>query len=265
MPGAFGVIIRSSWSKGTEIDSERLYQLLARVKSGDVSIDDALAQLASLPYEELGFAKLDHHRALRRGFPEVVFGPGKTPGQVAEIVERLASRSDKVMVTKVTEECFNAVRSHTPDAEYNPTARAITLNRAKKTAQRRGIMVISGGTADIPVAEEAALTAELMGNEVERSYDVGVAGVHRLLDHLPQLRRAKVIIAVAGMEGALPSVVSGLVSVPIIAVPTSIGYGASFEGLAALLTMLNCCSAGVSVVNIDNGFGAGYLAALINL
>ena len=265
MPGVFSVIIRSSWSKGTEIDSERLYQLLARVKSGDVSIDDALAQLASLPYEELGFAKLDHHRALRRGCPEVVFGPGKTPGQVAEIVERLASRSDKVLVTKVTEECFNAVRSHTPDAEYNPTARAITLNRAKKTAQRRGIMVISGGTADIPVAEEAALTAELMGNEVERSYDVGVAGVHRLLDHLPQLRRAKVIIAVAGMEGALPSVVSGLVSVPIIAVPTSIGYGASFEGLAALLTMLNCCSAGVSVVNIDNGFGAGYLAALINL
>jgi len=239
--------------------------LLARVKSGDVSIDDALAQLASLPYEELGFAKLDHHRALRRGFPEVVFGPGKTAGQVAEIVDRLASRADKVLVTKVTEECFNVVRSHTPDAEYHPVARAITVNRAKKSARRRGIMVITGGTADIPVAEEAALTAELMGNEVERSYDVGVAGVHRLLDHLPQLRTAKVIVAVAGMEGALPSVVSGLVSVPIIAVPTSIGYGASFEGLAALLTMLNCCSAGVSVVNIDNGFGAGYLAALINL
>jgi NCAIR mutase (PurE)-related protein len=248
-----------------EIDSQRLYQLLARVKSGEVSIDDALAQLASLPYEELGFAKLDHHRALRRGFPEVVFGLGKTAGQVAEIVERLASRADKVLVTKVTEECFNAVRRQTPDAEYHPIARAITVNRAKKSAHNRGIMVITGGTADIPVAEEAALTAELMGNEVERSYDVGVAGVHRLLDHLPQLRKAKVIVAVAGMEGALPSVVSGLVSVPIIAVPTSIGYGASFEGLAALLTMLNCCSAGVSVVNIDNGFGAGYLAALINL
>jgi NCAIR mutase (PurE)-related protein len=230
-----------------------------------VSIDDALAQLASLPYEELGFAKLDHHRALRRGFPEVVFGLGKTAGQVAEIVERLASRSDKVLVTKVTEECFNAVRLETPDAEYHPVARAITVNRAKKSAHNRGIMVITGGTADIPVAEESALTAELMGNEVERSYDVGIAGVHRLLDHLPQLRKAKVIVAVAGMEGALPSVVSGLVSVPVIAVPTSIGYGASFEGLAALLTMLNCCSAGVSVVNIDNGFGAGYLAALINL
>jgi len=242
--------------------------LLARVKSGDVSIDDALAQLASLPYEELGFAKLDHHRALRRGFPEVVLGLGKTAGQVAEIVERLASRADKVLVTKVTEECFNAVRRHTPDAEYHPIARAITVNRAKKSTHNthnRGIMVISGGTADIPVAEEAALTAELMGNEVERSYDVGVAGVHRLLDILPQLRQAKVIVAVAGMEGALPSVASGLVSVPIIAVPTSIGYGASFEGLAALLAMLNCCSAGVSVVNIDNGFGAGYLAALINL
>jgi NCAIR mutase (PurE)-related protein len=265
MPSAFSVIIRSSPSRGTEIDNERLHQLLARVKSGDVSIDDALAQLASLPYEELGFAKLDHHRALRRGFPEVVLGLGKTAGQVAEIVERLASRADKVLVTKVTEECFNAVRRHTPDAEYHPIARAITVNRAKKSTHSRGIMVISGGTADIPVAEEAALTAELMGNEVERSYDVGVAGIHRLLDHLPQLRQAKVIVAVAGMEGALPSVVSGLVSVPIIAVPTSIGYGASFEGLAALLTMLNCCSAGVSVVNIDNGFGAGYLAALINL
>lgn len=239
--------------------------MLARVRSGEVSIDDALAQLASLPYEELGFAKLDHHRALRRGFPEVVFGLGKTAGQVAEIVERIASRADKVLVTKVTEECFNAVHRNTPDAEYHPVARAITVNRAKKTAHKRGIMVISGGTADIPVAEEAAITAELMGNEVERSYDVGIAGVHRLLDHLPQLRKAKVIVAVAGMEGALPSVVSGLVSVPIIAVPTSIGYGASFEGLAALLTMLNCCSAGVSVVNIDNGFGAGYLAALINL
>ncbi len=238
--------------------------MLARVKSGDVSIDDALAQLASLPYEELGFAKLDHHRALRRGFPEVVLGLGKTAGQVAEIVERLASRADKVLVTKVTEECFNEVRRQTPDAEYHPIARAITVNRAKKSTYNRGIMVISGGTADIPVAEEAVLTAELMGNEVERSYDVGVAGVHRLLDHLPRLRQAKVIVAVAGMEGALPSVASGLVSVPIIAVPTSIGYGASFEGLAALLTMLNSCSAGVSVVNIDNGFGAGYLAALIN-
>jgi len=229
-----------------------------------MSVDDALAQLAHLPYEELGFAKIDHHRVLRRGFPEVVFGLGKTAEQVAAIVERLASHTDKVLVTKVAEECFDAVRQRIPDAEYHPIARAITINRAKKTPHRRGIMVISGGTADIPIAEEAVLTAELMGNDVERSYDVGVAGVHRLLDDLPRLRRAKVVVVVAGMEGALPSVVSGLVSVPVIAVPTSVGYGASFGGLAALLTMLNSCSAGVSVVNIDNGFGAGYLAALIN-
>jgi NCAIR mutase (PurE)-related protein len=221
-------------------------------------------QLANLPYEELGFAKLDHHRALRRGFPEVVFGPGKTAEQIALIVERLASSSDKVLVTKVAEECFDTVYQHTPDAAYHPVARAITVNTAKDTVLRPGIMVLSGGTADIPIAEEAALTAELMGNEVERSYDVGIAGVHRLLDHLPRLRQAKVLVVVAGMEGALPSVVSGLVSTPVIAVPTSVGYGASFSGLTALLTMLNSCSAGVSVVNIDNGFGAGYLAALIN-
>ena len=221
-------------------------------------------QLANLPYQELGFAKLDHHRALRRGFPEVVFGPGKTAEQIALIVERLASSSDKVLVTKVAEECFTAVHQQIPDAEYHPVARAITVNTAKDAVLRPGIMVLSGGTADIPIAEEAALTAELMGNEVERSYDVGIAGVHRLLDHLPRLRQAKVLVVVAGMEGALPSVVSGLVSTPVIAVPTSVGYGASFSGLTALLTMLNSCSAGVSVVNIDNGFGAGYLAALIN-
>lgn len=246
------------------MDTERLHELLARVKSGHVSLDDAMDQLANLPYEELGFAKLDHHRALRRGFPEVVFGPGKTAEQIALIVESLASNNDKVLVTKVAEECFNAVYQHTPDAEYHPVARAITVNTAKDTALRPGIMVLSGGTADIPIAEEAVLTAELMGNEVERSYDVGIAGVHRLLDHLPRLRQAKVLVVVAGMEGALPSVVSGLVSTPVIAVPTSVGYGASFSGLTALLTMLNSCSAGVSVVNIDNGFGAGYLAALIN-
>jgi len=246
------------------MDTERLHVLLAGVKSGNVNIDDAMDQLANLPYEELGFAKLDHHRALRRGFPEVVFGPGKTAEQIALIVERLASSSDKVLVTKVAEECFNEVYQHTPDAEYHPVARAITVNTAKDTTLRPGIMVLSGGTADIPIAEEAALTAELMGNEVERSYDVGIAGVHRLLDNLPRLRQANVLVVVAGMEGALPSVVSGLVSTPVIAVPTSIGYGASFSGLAALLTMLNSCSAGVSVVNIDNGFGAGYLAALIN-
>ena len=229
-----------------------------------MSVDDALAQLAILPYEELGFAKIDHHRALRRGFPEVVFGLGKTAEQVAGIVARLASTSERVLVTKVNRECFDAVKGLVPEAEYHPLAQVITINRAKELPPRPGIMVISGGTSDIPIAEEAALAAELIGNLVERAYDVGVAGVHRLLDHLPRLRQARVVVAVAGMEGALPSVVSGLVSVPVIAVPTSVGYGASFGGLAALLTMLNSCSAGVSVVNIDNGFGAGYLAALIN-
>jgi NCAIR mutase (PurE)-related protein len=176
----------------------------------------------------------------------------------------LLERSDKLLVTKVDDKCLDVVRQRIPDAVYQPIARAISVNRAKKKTSRRGrIMIITGGTADIPVAEEAALTAELMGNQVERSYDVGVAGVHRLLDHLPLLRKAKVVVAVAGMEGALPSVVSGLISAPVIAVPTSVGYGASFGGVAALLTMLNSCSAGVSVVNIDNGFGAGYLASLI--
>lgn len=227
-------------------------------------MEDALARLVNLPYEELGFAKIDHHRALRRGFPEVIFGPGKTPEQIAVIAERLASISDQVLVTKVEPEHFDAVRERVPDAEYHPVARAITVNRGKKASPRPGIMVICGGTADIPIAEEAALTAELMGNAVEHSYDIGIAGVHRLLDHLPQIRQAKVVVAVAGMEGALPSVVSGLVAVPVIAVPTSVGYGASFGGLAPLLAMLNNCASGVSVVNIDNGFGAGHLAALIN-
>ena len=229
-----------------------------------MSVEDALSQLAVLPYEDIGFAKIDHHRALRRGFPEVVFGAGKTADQVAAIVERLASGADRVLVTKADERCFDAVRQLVPDAEYHPIARAITMNRAKETPSRPGIMVLCGGTSDIPIAEEAAITAELMGNAVERSYDVGVSGVHRLLDRLPRLREARVLVVVAGMEGALPSVVGGLVSVPVIAVPTSIGYGASFGGLAALLTMLNSCAAGVSVVNIDDGFGAGYLAALIN-
>jgi len=234
------------------------------VKSGEVSIDQALVRLTDLPYEEVGFAKIDHHRALRRGFPEVVFGPGKTPQQVATIVERIAAAADKVLVTKVEPECFDVVRQRVDDAQYHPVARAITVDRSKGSAKRQGITILTGGTADIPIAEEAALTAEFVGNEVERCYDVGVAGVHRLLELLPRLRKAKVVVAVAGMEGALASVVSGLVAAPVVAVPTSVGYGSSFEGLAALLTMLNGCSAGVSVVNIDNGFGAGYLAALIN-
>lgn len=237
--------------------------MLCGVQSGEISIDDALARLKRLPYEELGFARIDHHRALRKGFPEVVFGEGKQPHQVAAIVDSLAQASERVLVTRATPECYQAVQGRVPDVEYHATARAITLNRAGPPT-RPGVMVLCGGAADIPVAEEAAVTAGLMGSIVERAYDVGVAGVHRLLDELPRLEQARAIVVVAGMEGALPSVVGGLVAVPVIAVPTSVGYGASFKGLAALLAMLNTCAAGVSVVNIDNGFGAGYLADLIN-
>jgi NCAIR mutase (PurE)-related protein len=238
---------------------------LQRVKSGEVAIEQAVAQLRLLPYQDLGFAKIDHHRALRRGFPEVVLGQGKTAAQIAAIVEQLAANADKILVTRVDPECFALIRELVPQASYQPIARAISIDRAKDAPRRPGVMVLSGGTADLPVAEEAAITAELMGNEVDRAYDVGISGVHRLLDQLPRLRQAKVVIAVAGMEGALPSIVSGLIAVPVIAVPTSTGYGASFSGLAPLLAMLNTCSPGVAVVNIDNGFGAGYIAALINL
>jgi len=238
--------------------------MLAKVKSGEMALDDAVARLIGLPYQEMGFAKVDHHRELRCGFPEVVLGQGKTAEQVAAIVQQLSSASDRVLVTKADEACFDAVRQLVPDASYHPVARAITVHRGGEEPLRPGIMVVSAGTSDIPVAEEAAVAAEIMGNVVERCYDVGVAGVHRLLDHLPELQQAKVVVVVAGMEGALPSVVGGLVAVPVIAVPTSVGYGASFGGLAPLLAMLNSCAAGVSVVNIDNGFGAGYLAALIN-
>lgn len=234
------------------------------MQSGEVTIEQAVAQLRLLPYQDLGFAKIDHHRTLRRGFPEAVLGQGKTAAQVAAIVEQLAAQADKILVTRVDPECFALVQERVPQASYHPIARAISVDRAKEAPRHPGVMVISGGTADLPVAEEAAITAELMGNEVDRAYDIGIAGVHRLLDQLPRLRQAKVVVAVAGMEGALPSIVSGLIAAPVIAVPTSTGYGASFSGLAPLLAMLNTCSPGVAVVNIDNGFGAGYLAALIN-
>jgi NCAIR mutase (PurE)-related protein len=194
----------------------------------------------------------------------VVFGQGKTTEQIVAIVEKMAASSDKVLVTRADAEAYNAVASIASDAVYNETARTIVVDRSKNKELSEGVMVLSAGTADLPVAEEAAVTAEIMGNEVDRAYDVGVAGIHRLFDHLPRLRNARVIVVVAGMEGALPGVVSGLVSVPVVAVPTSCGYGTSFGGIAPLLTMLNSCSPGVSVVNIDNGFGAGYLASLIN-
>ena len=238
--------------------------ILKKVKSGDLSVKQALKELSILPYEDLSFAKVDHHRRLRTGFPEVVFGQGKTVDQILAIVQRLISHSDKVLVTRASLEAFKAVNQHIADAIYNPISKTIVINRQLKKSLSPGITLVAGGTADMPVAEEAAATAELMGNQIERVFDVGVAGLHRLLDKLPVLRRANVIIVVAGMEGALPSVVGGLVSAPVIAVPTSIGYGASFGGIAALLTMLNSCAPGIAVVNIDNGFGAGYMAGLIN-
>jgi NCAIR mutase (PurE)-related protein len=244
---------------------EWLLSTLDKVKVGSLSTEDALKELSVLPYEDLNFVKIDHHRDIRTGFPEVIFGRGKTVEQIVIIAERLAAHSDKILVTHAGAEAYQAVHAKISDAVYNPVARTIVVNRQPKTVLVPGVTVVTGGTADIPVAEEAAVTAELMGNKVDKIFDVGVAGLHRLLDKLPQLRQAKVLVVVAGMEGALPSVMGGLVQAPIIAVPTSVGYGASFNGLAALLTMLNSCAPGVAVVNIDNGFGAGYMAGMINL
>lgn len=247
------------------MQTKKLKLLLEKVQNGQVDVGAALAELRSLPYENLGgFATLDHHRALRNGFPEVVFGQGKQPEQVAAIAHRLAERSDKVLVTRVDPEMARIVQADFPELVYHPLPRLLVLNRSTPSEKHPGILVVTAGTADMPVAEEAAMTAELMNNSVERMFDVGVAGVHRLLSQVERLWQARVIIVVAGMDGALPSVVGGLVSVPVIAVPTSVGYGASFNGLAALLTMLNSCATGVGVVNIDNGFGAGVLASNIN-
>jgi NCAIR mutase (PurE)-related protein len=308
------------------MDVERLRELLERVREGTTPVEDALASLRSLPFEDLGFAKLDHHRALRNGFPEVIYCPGKTTEHILAILERLTARSDKVLASRATPEVAEAVRGRFPHAVYHALPRMLVVtgteqreegrgkreegreesdspspaersegiqgegvrgrgasersegigdpNRKSKIENRKSdvglrpqgtVLIVSAGTADLPVAEEAAITAGEMGSPVERLYDVGVAGIHRLLGHQEQLFAANVLIVVAGMEGALASVVGGLVARPVIAVPTSVGYGASFEGLAALLTMLNSCASGVGVVNIDNGFGAGYLAHLVNL
>ena len=241
-----------------------LTDLLKKVRSGDLSLKEAVRQLSVLPYEDMMHTKLDHHRSLRMGFPEVIFGPGKTAEQMVSIAVRMAAHSDRVLITRVDPDAFRAVKRKLPDAVYNAHARAIIIDRTAQKAGKTGITIVTGGTADIPVAEEAAVTAELMGNDVERIFDVGVAGIHRLFDHLGQLRGAKVIVAVAGMDGVLPAVLGGLVTCPVIAVPTSVGYGANFKGIAPLLTMLNSCAPGVAVVNIDGGFNAGYLAGLIN-
>jgi NCAIR mutase (PurE)-related protein len=242
--------------------------LLQEVAAGLVGTDDAERRvqeaLRARPFEDLGFARVDHHRAIRQGFPEVVLGLGKTPAQIAAIAREIAGRGSTVLVTRANDEAFQAVRAVLPDATYSPEARIIALRQQDTVPGVGTVLIVAAGTSDLPVAEEAALTAAFMGNAIDRLYDVGVAGIHRLLSERGRLNAARVVIVVAGMEGALPSVVSGLVSVPVIAVPTSVGYGASFGGLAALLGMLNSCSAGVSVVNIDNGFGAANIASLIN-
>lgn len=246
------------------MNAEAIRKLFDEVRRGKLAPDAAVERLRHLPFEDLGFAKVDHHRALRNGMPEVIFGQGKTPAQVAGIFTRLAKRGGNVLATRTTEEQFEAVRKKVRGTDYRALARSIVLKRDRSKYGRGKIAVVSAGTSDIPVAEEALVTAELMGNDVEHLYDVGVAGIHRLLAHRSLLAQARVVIVCAGMEGALPSVVGGLVGVPVIAVPTSVGYGAAFGGLAALLGMMNSCASNVTVVNIDNGFGAGYVASLIN-
>ena len=242
--------------------------LLERLARQEVSIDQAVLEIdrryQAQPFEDLGFAKVDHHRAARQGFPEVILGLGKTPAQIAGIAERIAARGNSVLITRADRTAFDAVAKVLPECQYEEVARAITLRRGDVTPGKGTVLIAAAGTSDFPVAEEAAVTATVMGNEVDRLYDVGVAGLHRLLKERDRIVSARVIVVVAGMEGALPSVVAGLVKVPVIAVPTSIGYGASFGGIAALLGMLNSCANGVSVVNIDNGFGAGCIASLIN-
>ncbi len=247
------------------MDSKMLANILTDFRAGRLSLDDALEKFKDLPYEDLDYAKIDHHRMLRQGFPEVVFAQGKTAAQVAAIVERLSRVNGNVIASRATPEMYEATRALVPDAEYHDLARMIVVRREEIVVdEQRVILVMTAGTSDIPVAEEAALTAEIMANKVERVFDVGVAGIHRLLAQHQKIAQANVLIVVAGMEGALASVVGGMVAKPVIAVPTSVGYGANFGGIAALLAMLNSCAAGVAVVNIDNGFGAGRLASIIN-
>lgn len=246
------------------MNEDSLKKLLISVKTGEIDIDEAVSELKTLPFEDLGYAKIDHHRQLRKGFPEVIYGEGKTPEHIVNIMKVLKERSkNTVLATRIKPEIYELIKDKIPEAEYYKEARILMIKQGEKI-EKGCIAILSAGTSDLPVAEEAAITAEAMGNKVIRIYDTGVAGIHRLLAYKEKLNQAKVIIVVAGMEGALASVVGGLVDKPIIAVPTSVGYGTSFNGLAALLTMLNSCASGVTVVNIDNGFGAAYAASLIN-
>lgn len=246
------------------MEQKELKALLEKTANGEISVDDAMLKLKSAPFEDLGFAKIDHHRSIRQGVAEVIYGEGKTPEQIVHIAESMLSNGQKtVLITRMSKEAAELVQKSLP-FEYHEIGRIGIAGEVPKPDAETNIVIATGGTSDMPVAEEAALTAEALGNKVVRLYDVGVAGIHRLFAHSEDIMRAKVIIAVAGMEGALASVIGGLVDCPVIAVPTSVGYGAAFGGLSALLSMLNSCASGVSVVNIDNGFGAGYLASMIN-
>lgn len=248
------------------MDKQDIQRLLESVRAGKLPVARAVEQLRHMPYEDLGFAKIDHHRGLRKGFAEVVYAKGKTPQQVVAIVRGILrpQTTQNVLITRADAAIFRAVRRLNRHAEFHPLSGAIRIRRNCEIVGKGAILVVAAGTSDIPVAEEAVVTAEIMGNKVESVYDVGVAGLHRLLDHREKIAAARVIVCVAGMDGALPSVVAGLVAVPVIAVPTSVGYGASFGGLAALLAMLNSCASNVCVVNIDNGFGGGYVASAMN-
>jgi NCAIR mutase (PurE)-related protein len=246
------------------MDSEYLRILLGKVKDGNVTVDEALLELKKLPFEDLGFVKVDHHRNIRNGYPEVIYCEGKTAEQVKKIVEKLMESNNNIMATRADVKAYEAIKEITSDVVYHEAARIVVVKKRDIPVSGKTIAVLTAGTSDIPVAEEAAVTCETMGNRVERVYDVGVAGIHRLFARADIILKANVLIVVAGMEGALASVVSGLVDKPVIAVPTSVGYGANFGGLSALLSMLNSCAAGIGVVNIDNGFGAGFLAAMIN-
>lgn len=247
------------------MDRDKIRDLLEKVRSGAIDVQEAMNALKMLPFEDLGFARPDSHRALRTGFPEVIYCTGKTIGQICAIVDRLTTGHNAIIASRATDEVYDAIKQIRPGAKYKKDARLVIIGEPVKPKTDKTILVITAGTSDIPVAEEAAVTAEYMANPVERLFDVGVAGIHRLFESASTIFTANVLIVVAGMDGALPSVIGGLVDKPVIAVPTSVGYGASFGGLSALLTMLNCCSPGIAVVNIDNGFGAGYIAGMINL
>ncbi len=246
------------------MNEDDLKKLLENVKAGSVNIDDAVSELKKLPFEDLGFAKVDHHRNIRNGYPEVIYSEGKTVSQVKAIVQKLMERNNNIMATRAGVEMYEGICEVTEDAVYYEAARIVVVKRREIVNTVKRIVVVTAGTSDIPVAEEAAVTAETMGNPVDRVYDVGVAGIHRLFANAAPIMSANVLVVAAGMEGALASVVGGMVDKPVIAVPTSVGYGANFGGLSALLTMLNSCASGIGVVNIDNGFGAGYLASMIN-